>query len=598
MAARLLSSRFSPMRHEADPKEHVVWLLNNTAWHNDPARTITASLKDGPATSWQAEYTACFFKKGEEDTGRSVAWVADKIGLDGKLGENKDAMERIASRIQPFINPIVTARRLSIQIPTHTEKNSVQVMRPSNNAGLSIQTLHAGGDIDLDGSRVTVSTINAFDPPAVCHTRFAGPDGWAVVSDVDDTIKYTQTPDAIGILQTTFADIPSPIKDMPKLYSSLNERFENPAWFYLSASPYQLYPFLHKFLHENYPPGQLILRHPDEPQTGIKSLIPSFLIDRNKWSGISALFTALTTGVQTYKVAQMLKLYDKFPHRKVICVGDSTQSDPEAYAEVYAKRPGWIKQIFIRKVTDVPNMEEKNTDERFKKAFEKVPNNIWRIFSDPEELNSLTPKSSVDADEITITRLEKTRSDKVDARADSPLSKTIATSEEAIKDMTTTSRGSVATAKHSEPRSTKLENNGDDAKGDDPPATATAISPAPSQRVASTEQVKTIAAVAPTERTGSTDPVTPIAPSADSKHEQETKQESEDPNHSPLSLLPAVQRLKEKELAAKGDSKDKVTGTPAPVAPSPTAPVTESESEPGLEPIAQAEASDDPARGR
>ena len=69
-------------------------------------------------------------------------------------------------------------------------------------------------------------------------------------------------------------------------------------------------------------------------------------------------------------------------------MGDSTQSDPEAYGDIYRKYKGWVKAIFIRKVTDVAEMQgtDKNTDGRFEKAFRDVPRDVWRTFEDPREL--------------------------------------------------------------------------------------------------------------------------------------------------------------------------------------------------------------------
>ena len=154
---------------------------------------------------------------------------------------------------------------------------------------------------------------------------------------------------------------------MPELYSTLRSILQQPAFFYLSASPYNLYPFLTPFLHTHYPAGTLLLREAS-------------------WVNISGLLQTLTQGVQAFKVSRLEKLHHWFPQRRVLCVGDSTQSDPEAYAEVYKKYPGWIKGIFIRKVTGIGGMEDKNEDERFEKAFEEVPRSVWRVFEDPKEL--------------------------------------------------------------------------------------------------------------------------------------------------------------------------------------------------------------------
>ena len=70
-------------------------------------------------------------------------------------------------------------------------------------------------------------------------------------------------------------------------------------------------------------------------------------------------------------------------------MGDSTQADPEAYGNMYRKfGPGWVKKIFIRKVTDVNEMEGtgKNEAKRFEKAFKDVPKDVWTLFEQPEEL--------------------------------------------------------------------------------------------------------------------------------------------------------------------------------------------------------------------
>lgn len=96
----------------------------------------------------------------------------------------------------------------------------------------------------------------------------------------------------------------------------------------------------------------------------------------------------LTQGTQAYKVDRMEKIYEWFPKRNFLCIGDSTQSDPEAYGEMYRKHPKWISAIYIRKVTGVAEMDEseKNLPERFEKAFEGVPRNVWHVFENAEEL--------------------------------------------------------------------------------------------------------------------------------------------------------------------------------------------------------------------
>ena len=75
-------------------------------------------------------------------------------------------------------------------------------------------------------------------------------------------------------------------------------------------------------------------------------------------------------------------------------MGDSTQSDPEAYGDICRKYPGWVKKVFIRKVVDVAEMKDtdKNTDERFEKAFKGVDRSTWQTFIDPKELSEAVAK--------------------------------------------------------------------------------------------------------------------------------------------------------------------------------------------------------------
>lgn len=102
---------------------------------------------------------------------------------------------------------------------------------------------------------------------------------------------------------------------MPELYAYLQSILTTSApFFYLSASPYNLYPFLREFRDRYFPHGQLILRDAS-------------------WMTISGLLSSLTLGTEKYKVDRMRKIHRWLPRRKMICIGDSTQSDPEAYGK-------------------------------------------------------------------------------------------------------------------------------------------------------------------------------------------------------------------------------------------------------------------------
>ena len=124
------------------------------------------------------------------------------------------------------------------------------------------------------------------------------------------------TSDPVGILRETFINSPAPIPGMPELYTEIKSFLpKDTAWFYLSASPYNLYPFLKQFRKQYYPPGTLILRN-------------------SSWKTVAGLLSALTLRTEEYKVDRMKKINRWLPRRKMIVIGDSTQSDPEAYGEM------------------------------------------------------------------------------------------------------------------------------------------------------------------------------------------------------------------------------------------------------------------------
>ncbi|KAI9822366.1 MAG: hypothetical protein M1827_000085 [Pycnora praestabilis] len=348
----------NPLGHPVDSSD-TVWLLDNTAYRapNFPHH-------------WSAEFvTAYFLKNSGKDLGKAVAGIADQIGL-GQNGENEeDGKKLIESRIQPFLNTILPARTVKVDFGGQKGDREIKILGPAGRDGISSDIHKIEGDEYKDGESVTSEAVMPDASEVTMATGFAEPEGWGFISDIDDSIKVTMTPSAVGILRTTFASEPVPITGQPEFYAHVAKTL-SPTWFYLSASPYNLYPFLHTFISQTYPHGTIILRDAS-------------------WMDITGyIVNCLTQGTQAYKVNRMDKIHKWLPKRKMLCLGDSTQSDPEAYGEIYRKYEGWVKKIFIRKVTDIAELDEteKNSDDRFEKAFRGVPKEVWRTFTDPKDL--------------------------------------------------------------------------------------------------------------------------------------------------------------------------------------------------------------------
>ncbi|KAG7143099.1 Phosphatidate phosphatase APP1 like protein [Verticillium longisporum] len=276
------------------------------------------AFKPGRLSSWQAEFVAAVFEKEPKvKVVDMVTSIAETLGL----ADDAEELATIEERLLPFLWDVRPARHLRI-------------------------------------------------------THFAAAEGWAVLSDVDDTIKVTQTSSPLGILRKTFVDPPSAVPGMPELYRHITSLISKEApWFYLSASPYNLYPFLRNFCRQWYPHGTLILRD-------------------SSWRTIAGLLSALTQGTEQYKTDRIRKVHSWLPKRKLILIGDSTQSDPEAYGDIYREFDGWVKLILIRKVTDIAavGIESKNEPKRFEEAFKDVPREAWHIFEDPAECNKIVEK--------------------------------------------------------------------------------------------------------------------------------------------------------------------------------------------------------------
>lgn len=338
--------RSNPFYQTVNPETDYVWLLDNTAYKNSIGR-------------WKAEFVAAYFVKDSgKDLSDVVAKVSEKIGL----ADDDEAKATIAKRIQPLLDSILPAHAVEIDLQGVNTR-----LGPSGRDGISSDELAIPGSDYKDGEVITTKAINADATPF--KTTFASAKGWAVISDVDDTIKKTLTSSPIGILKTTFAEEPEPIKGMPEFYKHLVQKLDNPPFWYLSASPYNLYPFLRQFRETYYPSGTMILRDAS-------------------WMNLAGFLANLTQGTEAYKVDRIEKINRWFPKRKFILIGDSTQSDPEAYGEAYKNHKKWIGAIFIRKVTGVEGMDEekKNAPERFEKAFKDVPKDVWYVFEDPQEL--------------------------------------------------------------------------------------------------------------------------------------------------------------------------------------------------------------------
>lgn len=182
-----------------------------------------------------------------------------------------------------------------------------------------------------------------------------------IIVDVDDTLIETHSNHKVSLIKNTFLSTPSNVTAMPEVLKFFCERLHQPAVYYLSASPFNLFPYKRAFHNlEDFPKGKIILP-----------------------SGMRALsFVFSSSQILKYKTARILDLCAS--EQYLVFFGDSLQFDPEIYGEVYRSYPKWVRAIYIRRVGKPT--AAKNDPERFIKAFDQVPINVYRIFDDPRDL--------------------------------------------------------------------------------------------------------------------------------------------------------------------------------------------------------------------
>lgn len=262
-----------------DPALHNVWIFDNTAFRSpkpgderpdllelkdpnvaQPEKIDSSGRHSQPAanegSAWEVEIIACYFIK---NSGRPASEVAAQIAHALDVGENDIASrKRIEQRVQPFLDTVLPNRTLRIQIAGKSNCKEQQTLGPSSYSGIS-QALYQLCCTPSVPSTLKSNAVNLPPPFGIPGTTVVADEtGWGIISDIDDTIKVTMTPSTLGILHSTFVvENPEPIAGMPELYAHMAETLQVPPFFYLSASPYNLYPFLKRFRDDHYPQGTI-----------------------------------------------------------------------------------------------------------------------------------------------------------------------------------------------------------------------------------------------------------------------------------------------------------------------------------------------------
>ena len=282
---------------------------------------------------------------------------------------NLAAKKRMEERIHWFFVDNERNKKLSIRLA-----GTVYTLRKSKPNG------HFYGTFRLPVAQVARWKLDAYnrigfaavmqknDPRLFKGTIQFIPDrGISIISDIDDTIKLSEVHNKHRLLRNTFLQ---PYRIIPGMNSSYrrwarrSQRHRKLTFHYLTASPWQLYVPLQRFIRKNhFPPGTFHMRY--------------FRIkDRTFFN----LFKSPTS----YKTVEIIKLLKKFPHRQFVLIGDSGESDLEVYTQIASQYPKRIRAIFIHEVKPRPIAKNRFRSSIVRKM--RSPIIIFKTYKQPAKL--------------------------------------------------------------------------------------------------------------------------------------------------------------------------------------------------------------------
>jgi phosphatidate phosphatase APP1 len=190
--------------------------------------------------------------------------------------------------------------------------------------------------------------------------RLLAGSGLSVISDVDDTVKVTDVLDTSEMMANTFFRPFVAVSGMAERYGTWNG--QGVEFHYVTASPWQLFEPLWRFLGEQGFPGVEIRMR----QLRVKD-----------WGGADYF---LRSSVD-YKTETIREILRSCPGRRFVLLGDSGEHDPEVYAAIHREFPDRVVGIMIRAV------READLDRaRYRELFEGIDDSRWLLFLSGDDL--------------------------------------------------------------------------------------------------------------------------------------------------------------------------------------------------------------------
>lgn len=151
-----------------------------------------------------------------------------------------------------------------------------------------------------------------------------------IISDIDDTIKYSNVSDKIDLVKNSLYRDHKEINKMSDMYKYIQDKYN---FYYLTGSPWQLYESIIEFL-KTYK-------------------FPNFYNIIMKDIKINDIFSCYNflENTYNYKYNNICNIINN-TKELIILIGDNTEWDINVYNDICLKYPNRITKIYIRKVID------------------------------------------------------------------------------------------------------------------------------------------------------------------------------------------------------------------------------------------------------
>ena len=197
-----------------------------------------------------------------------------------------------------------------------------------------------------DNNWLSIEAISTYHS-GTGRVQLIEPEGVSVISDIDDTVKITEIPAGSRIvIRNTFFKEYTAAPGMAEMYNS----WDVDVFHYVSGAPWQLYKPLSQFLfdeEQGFPKGSFHMKN-----------VRKNFFNLSSWRDLGQLITNENFTFDQ-KIEQISTLFETFPNREFILVGDSGERDPDVYDKIREIYPDQVKEIIIR---DVVNDREENPE--------------------------------------------------------------------------------------------------------------------------------------------------------------------------------------------------------------------------------------------